>query len=63
MVKLLVGSLPKPGDVWPRAERQKWMNLAEAASDVVYKEETTTSRVAPSEPAPPSEQSPGDAPD
>lgn len=49
MVKLLVGSLPKPGTIWPKSERTKWIALANAAFDVVYKE-ATPSTSAPSQP-------------
>lgn len=53
-VEVLVRSLPEPGKVWPKAERVKWITLANAAFDVVYKDEPTTS---PSAPPLPSERS------
>jgi hypothetical protein len=62
MVRLLVNSLPKAGDVWPRTERDKWVKLAQAAFDVVYKDEPATNG-RPIAPAQPPERSPDDAQD
>lgn len=61
-VQVLVRSLPEPGSVWPQSEREKWMRLASAAFDVVYKDEPTTSGAA-SVLQPLAERSPVDAQD
>jgi hypothetical protein len=61
LVKLLMGSLPKPGTSWAKPERKKWILMAEAAFDVVYEDDAPNG--SPTAPPPPSEQSPTDAPE
>ncbi len=57
-VQLLVQSLPEPGTIWPESERIKWIALAKAAFNVVYKDDVASPSSEPSAPQPPSERSP-----
>jgi hypothetical protein len=37
-VQILIAQLPRAGSVWPKAERLKWLRLAESLLDVLYHE-------------------------
>jgi len=34
----LLERLPAPGDDWPKAERQKWLNILSNVLDLIYLE-------------------------
>ena len=38
LIKALLGSMPRQGSVWPRAERAKWLNILDAILGTVYSE-------------------------
>ena len=38
IIKGLLERLPAPGDYWPKAERQKWLNILSNVLDLIYLE-------------------------
>jgi hypothetical protein len=36
----LLDRLPKPGDMWPEADRKLWLQLLEGSFKLIYKDKT-----------------------
>jgi hypothetical protein len=49
VIAALINSMPDPGDLWPSAERQKWLSALQAALNLAYRQAEPTDDELPHE--------------
>jgi len=45
VIAALINSMPDPGDLWPSADRQKWLSALQAALNLAYRQVEPTERL------------------
>jgi len=45
VIAALINSMPDPGDLWPSADRQRWLSALQAALNLAYRQVETHERL------------------